>query len=349
MTIKARDLELIKELEKESVVQLKQCEFKELTKVEKGGYSVDVTGDVNGIAFYRVPMTSLPRSLVHFKKLEKLVLSEVEVEDCSLLQGMNQLSFLDLSGNKIRDISPLRLLTQLTSLSLSYNQISDISPIRKLNQLTNLDLRFNKVNDISPLQGLTQLKFLELKCNQIIDIAPILELTQLTSLDLRYNKINEISSIRVLTHLRNLDLGYNKITHLPREIALGKMDIWHEDIFLRPGLNLGGNPLESPPIEIIDQSPTAVRNYFEQLAKESLLLLESKLLIVGGGEVGKTSLMRKLLDNDFVVEPGREPTTHGIKIKPWCLSCSLENDTQPSRDINLSIWDFGGQAIYHST
>jgi len=190
---------------------------------------------------------------------------------------------------------------------------------------------------------------LDIHSNQVSDISPIQTLTQLTELLLSNNKIRDISPLRTLTHLDNLDLCKNEITHLPREIALGKMDIYWENQSNYKGLNLFGNPLESPPVEIAKQGTEAVRNYFEQLAKESLMLLESKLLIVGGGEVGKTTLMRKLLDNDFIVEPGQEPTTHGIKIIPWRLSCSLENDTQPSRDINLSIWDFGGQAIYHST
>ncbi len=282
-------------------------------------------------------------------QLTSLNLSVNQISDISPLQTLIQLNRLNMGKNQISDISPLRALTKLPRLDLRSNQVSDISPIQTLTQLTELLLSNNKISDISPLRALTKLPRLDLHSNQVSDISPIQTLTQLTELLLSNNKIRDISPLRTLTHLDKLDLCKNEITHLPRDIALGKMDIYWENSYNYKGLNLYGNPLESPPVEIVMQGPSAVRNYFEQLAKESLLLLESKLLIVGGGEVGKTTLMRKLLDNVFVVVPGQEPTTHGIKIKPWRLSCSLENDTQPSRDISLSIWDFGGQAIYHST
>jgi internalin A len=60
------------------------------------------------------------------------------------------------------------------------------------------------------------------------------------------------------------------------------------------GIFLEGNPLEIPPVEIVEQGNEAIRNYFNELKKEKTVrFLESKLLIVGNGEVGKTSLMKK--------------------------------------------------------
>jgi|GEM_PF-3582435 len=89
------------------------------------------------------------------------------------------------------------------------------------------------------------------------------------------------------------------------------------------GLNLYDNPLADPPVEIVKQGHHAVLNYFDEIKRDSVLFLESKLLLVGSGDVGKTTLMKKLKDNDFVVVQGKEDTTRGIDIQPWQLPCTF--------------------------
>ncbi len=68
-------------------------------------------------------------------------------------------------------------------------------------------------------------------------------------------------------------------------------------------------------------------------------LNEGKLILVGRGEVGKTSLVRRLVHNKF---RGDESKTQGINISNWPLECSSET-------YRLNIWDFGGQEIMHAT
>jgi TIR domain/Ras of Complex, Roc, domain of DAPkinase len=50
------------------------------------------------------------------------------------------------------------------------------------------------------------------------------------------------------------------------------------------------------------------------VSQEKLPLNEGKLILVGRGEVGKTSLVRRLAENDF---RGDESKTQGIKITNW--------------------------------
>jgi len=73
--------------------------------------------------------------------------------------------------------------------------------------------------------------------------------------------------------------------------------------------------------------------------EEKRPLNEGKLILVGRGEVGKTSIVRRLLDDDF---RGDESKTQGINISSWPLECSTET-------YRLNIWDFGGQEIMHAT
>jgi internalin A len=68
-------------------------------------------------------------------------------------------------------------------------------------------------------------------------------------------------------------------------------------------------------------------------------LNEGKLILVGRGEVGKTSLVKRLVENDF---NGDESKTQGINITRWILS-------HDSDAVRLNIWDFGGQEIMHAT
>ena len=68
-------------------------------------------------------------------------------------------------------------------------------------------------------------------------------------------------------------------------------------------------------------------------------LNEVKLLLVGQGSVGKTSIVNRLLKNEF--NP-HENKTDGININKWRISVKDQN-------FRLNIWDFGGQEIMHAT
>src|SRR4029078_11975886 len=68
----------------------------------------------------------------------------------------------------------------------------------------------------------------------------------------------------------------------------------------------------------------------------------SKLLVVGEGGVGKTSLLRALRGGMF---DGRLDSTHGIQIGTLDLTHPTELDVT----MTLNTWDFGGQEIYHAT
>jgi small GTP-binding protein len=133
-----------------------------------------------------------------------------------------------------------------------------------------------------------------------------------------------------------LELSYNKITHLPSEIVDMGMDICWEGY---TGIILEINPLESPPIEIVKKGREAVIAYFKSLEGEKQALNEVKVLLVGDGGAGKTSLVKQLLGENFDVH---ESQTHGINIRDW-------NVEEADKSISVHLWDFGGQEIMHAT
>jgi Leucine-rich repeat (LRR) protein len=55
-----------------------------------------------------------------------------------------------------------------------------------------------------------------------------------------------------LKNLKRLDLSHNRISQLPREILQLYLEIkWESCAPFEEGIFLAGNPLETPPVEIV--------------------------------------------------------------------------------------------------
>lgn len=235
-------------------------------------------------------------------------------------------------------------LSGLDSLKILYafnNEMSDISVLAGLTQLTTLSLYNNKLSDISVLAGFEKLTKLSVACNGLTDIRVLEGLTQLTSLELSYNQLSDIGVLSGLTQLESLDLRNNQIKTFPEAMLQLDMDIDIEEKYGRQNhMGLYGNPLESPPPEIIKEGKEAIKNYFKSLETgEGLPLNEVKVLLVGDGGAGKTSLVKRLRGKEF---DRNEAQTHGINIDQWTVTCGQQ-------DITTRLWDFGGQEIMHAT
>ena len=136
-------------------------------------------------------------------------------------------------------------------------------------------------------------------------------------------------AIAQLSNLTSLYLRSNQITAIPEAMTqLAKLTV----------LDLHNNPLPIPP-EILNDfnNPKAIFDFW--LERERQPLNEAKLILVGQGTVGKTSLVKRLLDNQF---DAAERKTDGINIRDWQITAKNEQ-------VKLRVWDFGGQEIMHAT
>jgi GTPase SAR1 family protein len=98
-----------------------------------------------------------------------------------------------------------------------------------------------------------------------------------------------------------------------------------------------------PPQEIAAQGNEAILNYFAERARGQIdHLYEAKMLVLGEGGAGKTSLIRRLYKPGTDL-PAEKDTTHGIEIHKHKFK--LRN----GRTFRLNVWDFGGQQIYDAT
>lgn len=245
------------------------------------------------------------------------------------------LKALYLAGNQISELPmEIETLTLLEELYLSNNQIRKLPiGIGKLTNLTILLLLDNQLKKLpSEIGNLTSLKELFVHENQICELpVEICNLKKLKKLNLSHNQLKKLPpEIGHLTNLTSLDLSYNQLRELPVEIL---------NLSNLKSLDLKNNPLISPPLEIIHKGIGVIRNYLSSLHEESRILNEVKILFIGEGAAGKTSLTKCLLEQKF---NKNESQTHGIRLKNWLIS-------KENKEIKINLWDFGGQEIMHAT
>jgi hypothetical protein len=93
-----------------------------------------------------------------------------------------------------------------------------------------------------------------------------------------------------LRNLKQLYLSNNKITKIPPSLNLLKET-------LKYNFDISGNLLQGPPIEIADQGFKAIERYFEEIQKKGSTISNTlKVVLVGQGKAGKTSLLQSILD-----------------------------------------------------
>jgi internalin A len=258
---------------------------------------------------------------------------------------------LDLSGLGLTHVPPeIGLLSALTELRLQRNQLTSLPPeIGQLAAMTVLDLADNQLTDLPQEIGqLEELTRLQLQRNQLTGLPPeIGQLSSLARLPLHSNLLTAIPrEISKLSALTGLWLENNRLANLPSEIS--KL-VELKELFLHgnPGLELPPEIL-GPSWEQCKQSehsspakPQAILDYYFALqAKAPRPLNEVKLLLVGRGEAGKTSVSRALRGEVFQKDQAETP---GIEIRPWELACP------GGEPVKVHVWDFAGQEITHET
>lgn len=270
-------------------------------------------------------LTAVPDFIGQFSQLETLALPYNQIESIPGVFGqLTRLKELHLYGNRLTLIPDwLADLAELECLDLAINEIASIpGSIGQLTQLRTLVLAFNHLTAIpSAMFQLSQLENLNLNGNRLTVIpASVAHLVNLRVLDLSDNRLNAVpDSLARLTRLQELYLHGNDNLAIPKEI-LGRT--WDE-------VADGAKP--KPP-----------RQIFAYLAEaaESRPLNEAKLILVGQGAVGKTSLVKTLITRKF---NKKEKNTEGIKIRDWVLSLNRKEK------VTVHVWDFGGQEMMHAT
>jgi Leucine-rich repeat (LRR) protein len=274
----------------------------------------------------------------------------------TLFAGRNGLTRIPPEIGRLTSLQKLGLASnQLTELP---NEIGDLRSLRKLyldrNRLTNvpetvgrlanlrtLDLAVNNLGNIpKEIGNLDELRKLGLGTNRLKELPP--EIGRLRKLEELYLDSNRLVAlppeVGQLTELKALGLGSNLLHRLPEQLGrLTSLMTLHVD----------NNPLDDPLRRLAERGLVDLLTYLRSLADVSEPLHEAKLVFIGEGGVGKTSLLAALRGEPFLEN---RPTTHGIEIHAFHLPYPDGQGVPPSeKEITFNAWDFGGQPIYRVT
>jgi internalin A len=358
---------LIEEAQKNQATEL-NLQLKGLTEVPE---SIGQLTQLQSLYLWGNQLTALPESIGQLSQLETLDLSNNVLTALPESIGqLTQLKNLDLSNNVLTALpESIGQLTQLETLDLAENQLTELPEfIGQLTQLKILDLQGNRLTALPEFVGqLTQLETLGLAENQLTELPEFIgQLTQLQYLYLSENQLTALpASIGELTQLETLDLSENQLAALPESISrmVKLIRVYLDDNQLTAlpeslrnfeslgELYLHGNDALNLPAEVLGASwkephskgvakAAEILDYYFRLRGGRRPLNEAKLILLGRGTVGKTSLVNRLIHNKF--KEGEEKTD-GIRITEWPIRLNGQEE------VRLNVWDFGGQEIMHAT
>jgi internalin A len=298
----------------------------------------------------KLGLDALPIALAELTDLENLDLSDNRISVIpDSLAKLTNLEYLDIQGNQISVIpGSLANLEKLRFLTLAVNRIGAVpDSLARLANLEGLSLFQNEISTIpDSFAQLAKLRILSLDGTRLGAIPDaIARLANLERLYLRMNQIAMIpDSLARLTNLRFLDLSYNQIGAIPGFLS-GMKGLTELYLHGNPQLGLPEEILGPRPHEVADGAKKAkpaaeILEYYFSQQSGSRPLNEAKLIFVGRGEVGKTSLVKALTTGKF---NQREKTTQGIRISDW--PCPVTRKEK----VTVHIWDFGGQEMMHAT
>ncbi|KAH9603751.1 hypothetical protein KSS87_021436 [Heliosperma pusillum] len=239
--------------------------------------------DLSGMALDSVPNPSI--NLAAICKLD-LSNNNLEIFPESLMARLLNVMVLDVHSNQLTFLpNSIGCLSKLKVLNVSGNLLCSLPrTIENCRSLEELNANFNKLSMLPDTIGfeLLSLRKLSVNSNKLIFLPySISHATELRILDVRLNCLRSLpddlenlanlqvlnvsqnfqylvelpDSIGLLMSLVELDVSYNKLTTLPTSIGcLRKLQ----------KLSVEGNPLVSPPMEVIEQGLHTVRQYMSE-------------------------------------------------------------------------------------
>ena len=297
-------------------------------------------------------LTELLPSLGQLTELQTLNVSRNQLAALpNAISRLAKLRFLSVRSNQLASLPEAIIqLPQLQMLDVSGNHLTGLpEAIIQLPQLQMLDISGNHLMSLPEAIGrLDRLAILSLARNRLTALPEsICSLAHLGGLYVSDNLLTSLpEAIGRLARLCQLDLSRNQLTTLPESLRplIGLEQLYlHEnpDLGLAPEV-LGPTYLEVFAKRAQPANPAGILDYyFKTRGKkaETRPLNEAKMILVGRGGVGKTSLVNSLVHASY--DPD-ETRTDGMAITQWPLEIGKDQ-------VRLNIWDFGGQEIMHAT
>lgn len=291
--------------------------------------------DIDGLS-----AESLPEELADLCYLEQLSLkNNIFKEIPPVLFRISSLKVLDLNSFHYPPAKGSISLENLQEFEKKYKGIFNKIGSNKINLSAifskcakkNMSYIYDTAEKVA-LSAEIYKKIPHISSNPFINVSSGFSWEKVHQLDLSYQAFKILDdNIQHVKNLRSLNLSYNLFLE---EVS--------STVGLLPlkSLKLNGCPsLKTPPKEILRKGEAVVINYMKRLNEGFVECRRTKLMLVGLGGAGKTSLIRKLTSSENDKQENIQPdVTDGIDIQIW-----------KSGSIEYSIWDFAGQEVYYNT
>ncbi len=117
--------------------------------------------------------------LIYFHRLQVLKMSDLAINDISVLENFKNLRELDCSNNPINNIKSLGKLFELTTLDCSNTLLRNLNDLKNLRNLEILNIAGTQVSALKPLGNHTSLRQLDCNNTKIISLRPLENLKEL--------------------------------------------------------------------------------------------------------------------------------------------------------------------------
>jgi small GTP-binding protein len=241
-------------------------------------------------------------------------------------------SWATYNRGEVTNLDFLKSMPNLKRLCLRHHSIADILPLEHLPNLEMLDISHNCIKNITALKYLQKLNLLFIAGNSILDISILGQLRTTTSTILREKEyIDNYGEISYLASLASYEVG-TYLEKIPAEIRGENYTKVGEDELLKVDIN---RPIAGD---------RAILKYWLDTYVNTPLR-EAKIVFIGEGAVGKSSLIHKLLGKPFAEGRTEKIEVHSSQ-SDFYYQITPDAEKEP---LKIHFWDFGGQEIMHAT
>ena len=273
-----------------------------------------------------------------------------------LLKSVATIQALNISGNSFTRLTLGNLHQHLTYLNISENKtLNHLHFEEALPKLSRLVAHQCNLDELELPEGFEHLTWADFSRNKALtSVALNGRFPHLQYLDLSHNRLTAFTT-PLAGQLKLLYLNNNAITQFNIPQRLPNLQTLHlrnnqlENfnpllMELLPGLAvfyLAGNPLLdylSATIQEMKEGESCItfmRDMYQRVQVGTAENNEHKVLVIGNGGAGKTTLVKVLKGEKF---QEKYESTEGIQLTEHQLG-----------GYKLNIWDFAGQDIYHAT
>ncbi len=305
--------------------------------------------NIRSIDFAENPISKIPEWFNLLSELRELDISFTVISDLAFLSSLSKLKKIDASSTQISDLDPLKNLIQLEILNISSTQISDLEPLKKLTRLERLNISNTKISDLTPLSTLVKLIELDISSTDVYNLSAIRNLNKMKWFHAFNCLIENIEAFQDFQDIEVLDIANTKVSSLYpiKYIIENGISVKLDSKITGQGIYVIGSPLDIPS-DFIKQGNRAILNYWNQIEEQGGVeeINEARLIIVGEGATGKTTLFEKLINPKYspLTNPSQE--THGILIYE---GLEIAHKFRKDKTLKVNIWDFGGQELQYMT